>query len=239
MSDLNEGLSSSRLRLILVPGVITFAVTLLRLTGELRHWSEKWFSSETGGVIPHGVSWVIGITWLAAIFGIYFALKLARGGHRPRSLAKAAIFAGLGVVIFFGFEPVVVRIHAVFNVDFPQILIFTWFFWILAGVLQYFGWPELFKVLLLYAYAARIPVAIVMFFAMLGQWGTHYDYVGTPLQSSMSLIPRFLWLAFFPQLVAWVGFTITLGAVAGILALAISRLSQLLLRRKVISVDVS
>jgi hypothetical protein len=55
----------------------------------------------------------------------------------------------------------------------------------------------------------------------------------------MSLIPRFFWLAFFPQLVGWVGFTITLGAVAGILALAISRLSQLLLRQKVISVDVS
>jgi hypothetical protein len=239
MSNSNEGLGSNPLRLILVPGVITLAVTLLRLTGELRHWSEKWFSSETGGVIPHGASWVIGITWLAAIFGIYFALKLARGAHGPRSLARAAIFAGLGVVIFLAFEPVVVRIHVLFNVDFPQILIFTWFFWILAGVLQYFGWPELFKVLLVYAYAARIPVAIVMFFAMLGQWGTHYDYVGTPLQSSMSLIPRFFWLAFFPQLVGWVGFTITLGAVAGILALAISRLSQLLLRQKVISVDVS
>jgi hypothetical protein len=209
------------------------------LTGELQHWSAKWFSSETGGIIPQGVSWVFGITWLAAIFGIYFAIKLARAGQGPRSLGKAAVFAGLGIVIFLVFSPIVARIHSAFNVDFPQILIFIWLFWILAGVLQYFGWPELFKVLLLYGYAARIPVAIVMFFAMLGNWGTHYDYVGMPPRFSMSPVPRFLWLAFFPQLVAWVGFTITLGAVAGILAIAVFRLSRLPLRQRMDRLDLS
>jgi hypothetical protein len=60
-----------------------------------------------------------------------------------------------------------------------------------------------------------------------------------PPQFSMNPVPRFLWLAFFPQLVAWVGFTITLGGVAGILTAAISRLSRSLVQKKVISIDLS
>ena len=225
------------LRLIFVPAAITLAVTILRLTGELRHWSARWFSSETGGIMPSGVSWVFGITWLAAIFGAYFAVRLVRAGQRPRSLGKAAIFSALGVLIFVTFRPAVEFICTALKVNFPQCLIFVWFFWVLAGALQYLGWPELFKSLLLYAYAARIPVAVVMFFAMLGHWGTHYDYVG--MQIPLSGLPRYLWLAFFPQLVGWVGFTITLGSVAGILAISVVRLSGLPVRHKVDRVDLN
>jgi hypothetical protein len=39
----------------------------------------------------------------------------------------------------------------------------------------------------------------------------------------MPLLPRFLWLAFFPQLVFWVGFTILIGSVAGVVAAALVR----------------
>lgn len=53
------------LRLVLVPEVISLLVTLLRLVGELRHWSERWFSSDTGGIVPSGSSRLIGITWFA------------------------------------------------------------------------------------------------------------------------------------------------------------------------------
>lgn len=225
------------LRLISVPAIITLAVTVLRLTGELRHWPARWFSTETSGITPSGVSWVIGITWLAAIFGVYFAVRLVRAGQNPRSLGKAAIFSALGILIFLSYEPAVEFLCRVLNVRFPHYLIFIWFFWILAGVLQYFGWPELFKALLIYAYAARIPVAVVMFFAMLGHWGTHYDYVGT--QIPLSGLPRYLWLAFFPQLVGWIGFTITLGSVAGTLAVSVARISGLPVRNKVDRIDLN
>jgi len=225
------------LRLVFVPTVITLAVTILRLIGELRHWPSRWFSPETGGIIPSGVSWILGITWLAAIFGPYFAVRLFHTGRGPRSLGKAATFSALGILIFLVYRPAVESFCVAFNVDFPQYLILVWFFWALAGVLQYFCWPELFKVLLIYAYGARIPVAIVMFFAMLGHWGTHYDYVGTNIP--LSGIPRYLWLAFFPQFVGWVGFTITLGAVAGVLAISIIKLSGLLLRSKIDRIDVN
>ena len=86
-------------RLIWVPGVITLAVTLLRLVGELRHWSKTWFNPEQGGFLA-----VVGIVWLAPIFGIYFALKLSGTGQGPESVAHAVGHAVLGsILLVLGF----------------------------------------------------------------------------------------------------------------------------------------
>ena len=60
------------LRIVAVPLLISIALTLLRLAGELGHWSVAWFSPATGGILPSGWSWVVGITWLPALFGPYF-----------------------------------------------------------------------------------------------------------------------------------------------------------------------
>ncbi len=207
------------IRLILVPTLITFAVTVLRLTGELAHWSERWFSTETGGIIPHGASWFFGITWLAAPFGIYFAIKLVRAQQGPQSFAKALILAALGLIILAGFRfPI-----GIIPLRFPLILIPVWLLMAIAASLQYFSWPALFKTLLVYGLAARTPVVITMLLAMIGNWGTHYDYVGMPPQFAMPLVPRFLWLAFFPQLVFWVSFTIVIGTICGTFVTAIIR----------------
>ena len=204
-------------RLILFPAILSLAVTLLRLIGELRNWSETWFSKETGGVVPSGVSWIVGITWLAIPFGIYFALKLASAGRGPRSIRKALVYALIGLIIM----RLPFLVLSWFPLAFPQVLIVIWLFMALAAVLQYVAWPDLFQVLLAYGMGARIPVVVVMFLAMLGNWGTHYDYVGMPQQFQMSLVPKFFWLAFFPQLIFWVGFTILLGSVAGGLTTAL------------------
>src|SRR5436853_6951945 len=80
-------------RLILVPSLIALAVTLLRLLGELQHWSPRWFNNEAGGVTPGGVRWVIGITWLAVPFGVYFAMQLIAAGHGPATGTRAIIRA--------------------------------------------------------------------------------------------------------------------------------------------------
>jgi hypothetical protein len=47
--------------------------------------------------------------------------------------------------------------------------------------------------------------------------------VGMPPQFHLGLWPKYLWLGFFPQLVFWVGFTILLGSLSGIIAVAIWR----------------
>jgi len=209
----------SILRLIWIPAIISLGVTLLRLTGELRHWSERWFSHETGGTDPHGMSWLIGITWLAVPFGVYFALRLTWAGLGPRSAGRAALFGILGLALIFCSR----FLFAIFPGHFPKILIPLWLCWVAAAALQFFGWPSLSRTLLAYGLAARIPVAVVMFFAMLGNWGTHYDYVGMPPQFSMPPVPRYLWLALFPQLVAWVAYTVVVGTLAGVVALAVVR----------------
>lgn len=223
-----EGASSqgsvSTARLILLPAVISAAVTILRLVGELQHWSGRWFSTETGGIVPDGVSWVIGITWMAALFGIYFALRLAPE-HPPANPAKAVGSSLAGVFVLLSFQYFVLPM---INTGFPRILIFIWISMAVPALLQAIGWPALFKTLLAYALSARVPVIIVMFFALRGEWGTHYDYVGMPAEFQMPFWSRFFWLAFFPQLIFWVSFTILTGALTGTLAYAIfgKRLSR-------------
>ena len=45
--------------------------------------------------------------------------------------------------------------------------------------------------LLAYAFAARVPVALVMLVAMLGNWGTHYD-VAPPGFPEMGVFSKWL-----------------------------------------------
>ncbi|MGH7493850.1 MAG: hypothetical protein ACREOO_15845 [bacterium] len=208
---------ASTLRLILIPAVISLAMTLLRLTGELLHWSEEWFSTGTSGVIPTGTNWLFGITWLALPLGAYFACKLLAAGQVPPQTGKAFghALAGLALVIvglFFAAGRL--------PIPFPQIIISYWVIMATGAAIAWRAWPGLGKTLLAYGLAARIPVVVVMFLAMRGNWGTHYDYVGMPPPFQMSLWPKFFWLAFFPQLIFWVSYTILMGVMTGSLALA-------------------
>ncbi len=205
-----DDVSISRLnitRLILVPGLITLGVTLLRLVGELQHWSKSWFNPEAGG------AWsIVGITWLAPVFGIYFACKLAAQGAGPKSPKRAVQVAvlGIGLVIVAAMMPAGIRIEN----PFARTAVFLWLPFAFAALFQLYAWPALGKTLFAYAFAARLPVAILMFFAMRGQWGTHYDAIPENIPA-MSFALRYLWLGLLPQLVFWVGFTVLLGSLAG------------------------
>src|ERR1051326_3440141 len=86
-------------QLIVIPTVISLSVTFLRLAAELSHWSTRWFSPETGGIIPSGWSWLIGITWLPIPFGAYFALKLLHSGMAPRNARTAVLYSLIGAGI--------------------------------------------------------------------------------------------------------------------------------------------
>jgi hypothetical protein len=198
-------------KIVLIPGLISLFVTLLRLTGELRTWSAAWFSKETGGSIPSGLSWVIGITWLAFPFGAWFALKLGRSGIRPTRPGRSFLIAIVSLVVFYG----ALRLVRFLHFGFPMILIPIWSVGIVAAGIAWLGWPSLARVNALYGLSARIPVVIVMFLAMQGHWGTHYDYTGMPAQFQMPFWSGFFWLAFFPQLIFWLSFTVILGNLGG------------------------
>src|SRR5260370_634805 len=151
MADSTPGTHPSTMRLIFVPAVITLAITILRLVGELRHWPSPWFSNSAGG----GGA-IVGIVWLVFILGPYFALKLAGSGEAPASSGKAIGFAVLGIVLavlggFLGFAP---------KPAFPGKMLLGVLLIIAAAAVQFNAWPALAKTLLAYGFAARIPVAI-------------------------------------------------------------------------------
>ena len=206
-------------QLILAPAIICLAVTLLRLAGELAHWSQKYFNTQVGG----GGS-IVGITWLAPVFGAYFAVKLVRAGAAPRSAWKAMGFALLGAAVMLGggflgqSQPSLSGFYAR--------LLYIWAVLALAAIVTLPGWPALFKVQLAYAYSARIPVVIVMFVAFQKGWVTHYSAAPPDTPPGMALWPKFLWLGFFPQLILWVGFTLVSGMLLGCTIAVLARLFQ-------------
>lgn len=203
--------------LIAVPALITLGVTILRLTGELEHWPAPWFSSAAGG----GAA-LVGITWLPIIFGPYFAVKLARSDNGPASMRKAGGFWALGLIVFIagaaGGGLLLAHSVALGAACFVVALI--------AAFIPRIGWRSLGSVLIAYAFAARIPVLIVMFFAMRGNggagWGTHYDAV-EPAFAHLAFGAKFLELAFLPQMFLWIGYTVVLGMLVGLIVCAIAR----------------
>lgn len=198
-------------RLILLPAIISLAVTLLRLTGELMHWSSILFNRSAGG----GGA-IVGITWLPFFFGPYFAVKLWDKDHRPSSSGKAVGYALLGAVLLFAGTALIITRPSNFLAVVGLLLMAA------AIVLQFVPWRALAKTLIAYAYTARVPVAIVMFFAMQGHWGTHYD--ATPPEGLPAAFwPRYLAVAIAPQLLMWVAYTIIVGILFGVGYVAIVR----------------
>ena len=128
-------------RLIVVPAVITLAVTLLRLVGELQHWSPRLFSREAGGAGA-----LVGIVWLVPIFGIYFAIRLSKAGQGPASRGRAIGFAVAALLaeaaLVFAISSLSPNIVATIVLVNLASLIPLW--------IAYRGWPELGRVEAIY-----------------------------------------------------------------------------------------
>jgi hypothetical protein len=207
-----EAISGKRsiVQLILVPSLITLAITVLRVEGELHHWGAPWFSNSAGG----GGA-IVGISWLPIIFGPYFAMKLAGWGEGISSYAKAlaVTIVGLVVMVLGGFT-----LSKSGNNTALAVLGFV--LMLVAAFIARAGWRSLGSTLLAYAFAARIPVLIVMFFAMSGGWGTHYDAVDARFANA-PLWSKFFYEAFLPQMMLWIGYTVVVGSLFGEIVAAI------------------
>ncbi len=187
----------------------------MRLAGELVGGPPALFNPQAGGAFA-----VVGITWLAPVFGIYFARKLAREGHGPKSAKLAVQSTILGII----FVIVVAFASGSAPVSNPYLraALFLWAPFAVAALFQLYAWPALAKALFAYAFAARVPVAILMFFAMMGEWGTHYDAVPEGFPEA-GFAFKYVWLGLIPQLVFWVGFTVLAGALSGSAAFALRK----------------
>lgn len=204
-------------QLIFIPSLITLAVTVLRVVGELQHWPNALFNPAPGG--PGSI---IGITWLVLIFGVYFALKLARAGETPPGAGRVIGYALLGLVVVFAGGIVGFAITAAFpgKIVIGLVLIAVGIF------VPFLGWKALARVLLAYAFAARIPVVILMYFAMRGNWGTHYDVIPPEFPQDMDFWTKYIQFGVVPQLVMWIAFTTCVGSLFGGIALALTRRSK-------------
>ena len=206
--------NTSLRRLILVPALVTLAVTLLRLTGELLQWSPRLFARTAGGGLA-----LVGIVWLIPVFGVWFALQLEQSGAAPASLRRAFARAGLAflcatagfalAILLFPTSPVV------------QLALFT-VATIAAIVVARPGWPDLWRVLLAYAIAARLPVLVIMFLSIFLGWDTHYAKP-RPDFPPMGPWGLFFWTALLPQGSIWIYLTIVGGILSGAAAVGIRR----------------
>jgi hypothetical protein len=213
MANTNSSTKSTINRLIMYPALITLGVTLLRLIGELLHGPSILFGRAAGGGFA-----LVGISWLPIIFGPYFAVRLFDRNLKPSSFGKTILFALAGFVILVCGAAVALSptVHFTGHVVVGLALIVG------AAALQYLPWRELAQTLISYAYLARIPVVIVMFFAMRGHWGTHYDAVPPPFDQ-LPFWTKYLYLSVAPQLVLWIAYTMTVGALIGGIYAAIVR----------------
>jgi hypothetical protein len=215
---MEETKSVSISSLVTVPALITLGITILRLAGELEHWPKPWFSTAAGG----GAA-IVGISWLPLVFGPYFALKLAGAGDGPSSYGKAIGFALCGLlVLVLG----AVILGVVTTLHHPGLSVIGFLVMLLAAFVPGMGWRSLGNTLLAYAFAARIPVLVVMFLAMRGNggrgWGTHYDAVA-PTLANAPFATKFFYEAVLPQITLWIGWTVVWGSILGIIFASLYR----------------
>lgn len=206
-------------KLVIVPGIITLAITLLRLVGELQNWSPALFNKTAGG----GGA-LIGISWLPPVFGILFAIQLVRMGFGPKSRGQAVGFAVGGVVVTIVAMMVGGALGIVKEGEFSLTALV--YFIVASGVgagLAYGGWPALGQTLFAYAVVARVPVALVMLAAMAGNWGTHYDALPPNFpRPDIGLVEKWVMLGALPQFTVWIAITVLFGALFGSIAGAIA-----------------
>ena len=201
-------------RLILVPALIALAVTMIRLLGELGQGPSFLFSREAGG--PGAL---IGIVWLIPLFGIYFAVKLVRGNQAPQSAGRVIGMAVLSLVVAMAGIALVVLLTGDPNVSVSrsgvilQQLGFT-IVCLMAILILRKPWPALFQTMLGYGIVSRLPVVVVMFVTITGNWGTHYE-LGPPGYPEMGLLLKFFLIGLIPQMTFWVLLTVVWGTLVG------------------------
>jgi hypothetical protein len=204
-------------RLILVPAVITLLVTFLRLAGELKHWPAPWFNTAAGG----GGA-IVGIAWLPIIFGPIFAIKIVGAGDVPSSQGKVLGFSLAGLAVFVGGGALFA-----FSLKHSSILSLVALLLMLsAAFLPRHAWPTMGNVMIAYAFAARLPVVIVMYYAMSANggagWGTHYDAVAPPL-AKLPFMTKFIEAGILPQMTIWIAWTVIMGMLFGAIIMMLAR----------------
>jgi len=170
---------------------------------------------------PYVLFSMVGISWLPIIFGPYFAVKLARAGAGPESTGKGIGFALVAAVVFvlamLWFAATFA--HPTFVTLVPLVIV------LVSAFIPRIGWKSLGNTLLAYAFAAGIPVLILIFIAMRAGWEAQYSRIGAQF-ANVGFVRQYLYEAFIPQMAImtmWIGWTVIVGAVCGWVAAIFAR----------------
>ena len=143
-------------------------------------------------------------------------MAAVRRGDRPGAPSRAILLALVAVFVLYAGA----RLSGLLLRP-PALLPLVWSFAVAAAAIAWRAWPALGRTLVAYGLLSRLPVAVVMFLAMRGHWGTHYDYADIPQVAQLPLATAYVFLALIPQLVFWVAFTVVAGVLAGSLTAAV------------------
>lgn len=202
--------TSSTLRLILWPSVITLAVSIARLVGEV----QGWITDQSGGAMHP-----LGITWLALLFGGWFGWRHARAGALPR-VRRAWLWALVALLAMVGtmawrMQPLLQaeRSEATFAQVRVGVLTIIAVAVVGAGTM-FFVWAKQAFTLLLYGLVARATVVAITWFVKLQGWHLHYVKFGPP-GIEPDTMQETLVSASIAQFGMWVPFTILAGTLVG------------------------
>lgn len=205
-------------RLILWPTLITALVSAARLLGEV----QQWIPPQSGGALNP-----LGISWLAFVFGGYFAYRLARANsHAIVQRAwlwalTAFVIVSVSIVWQFGplaeaeqFRPFLEAQPSdeTFERLRGAVLTLAAIATTLA-VLMFAVWPRLAWTMLCYAVPARLLVVGFTWLAKHFEWTTHYTKFGPAgIERDMS---ETMLSATIAQGGFWVPWTILAGCMVG------------------------
>jgi hypothetical protein len=187
--------------LLLIAGVITLVVTLLRILGESKGWDESLFNREAGGR-----SW-FGIIWLVPAFGILFGRRLAKAGTKPPFVTSffVPMFAAVGL-----FGAVAYCASHFQDENLREKVQYVYYAGPVVALLGLLVWPRAFMACLAYAFLARVPVMVVQYLDIHKGWQTHYGKMLPGMPTNMSAEEKVLHLT-LAQVGFWLPFTILLG----------------------------
>lgn len=187
--------------MLLVFGVLTLVVTVVRLVGELQGWNPTWFSTDAGSPMNP-----FGIVWLVPVAGLLFGRRLAQGGGAPKFVAGF-------FVPMFGFSVLMASIVSVNNYFEGEQLVEAMGYVMLGApvlsLLALFVWPRAFVAMVAYWMLARVPVMLIQYLDIQNGWQTHYGKVPEEL-AGMDADAR-IWMLTKAQLCFWMAFTVLLG----------------------------
>lgn len=199
------------LSLVFVPALLTLAISVVRLCGEIFDWNRTLFGQPEAG----GGAALLGISWLIFVFGLWFGLRLQRAGVGPAARGKALVLSLVAVGIVLGGMPALQAAGVMWFPDAehpgePRGL--GWMLGLMATgcVVSAVAWGRAAMTLLVYGVLARLPVVLITWIA-LGQpgWNTHYTKI-PPFFTNIAEADRAGFLI-MPQVTFWPGLTVLLG----------------------------